>query len=52
MFCKNTLANEAVIVFVISVALPLMNTEPVKKCVSSAGVSPDLVEPLLTDEVI
>ena len=52
LFCKNILANEAVIVFVMSVALPLIDKEPVNWCVSSAGVSPDTVEPLLIDEVI
>ena len=35
-----------------SVALPLIDKEPVNWCVSSAGVSPDTVEPLLIDEVI
>ena len=52
LFCKNILANEAVIVFVISVELPLIDNEPVNWCVSSAGVSPDTVEPLRIDEVI
>ena len=40
-------------VVVISVgALPVINNEPVNWCVSSDGVSPDIVEPLLNDEVI